>query len=205
MGDAELVCHELLLRLAGRLPDKYLWRYRDWLAGGAADVIARALPRTLLHEGIALAHDEFRLLSQALLPFGADPDVVHAILPGVEPAAERYTFVAESPFHGAVDNESLVLGATLRGRQGVREVRSSWRLPTAGDQRHKRVLLVLASSDFITLTGEVQRIMRALGDHEPSVEVFTPQAERTAYHRAAMNQSVLVCAGAEQLAGHHVG
>ena len=36
-------CHELLLRLAGRLPDDLLWRYRDWAASDAIrDTLAAA-------------------------------------------------------------------------------------------------------------------------------------------------------------------
>ena len=37
-------CHELLLRLAGRLPDDLLWRFRDWAATDAVVVLARVLP-----------------------------------------------------------------------------------------------------------------------------------------------------------------
>ena len=59
--ETDLLCHELLLRLAGRLPDRHLWRFRDWLAGDATDVLARTLPGTLVRERIALDDSDYRL------------------------------------------------------------------------------------------------------------------------------------------------
>ena len=196
--ESDLLCHELLLRLAGRLPDRHLWRYRDWLAGGAGDVLARSLPATLVRERVALSDADHRRLAEALLPLGADPSAVHAVLPGAEP--DRYTFRAESHSDDKGDPAVLVLGATLRGRQGVREARSSWRhLP---GQRSKRIFLVTASTDPVELTSELQRILRALGDPEPCVEVPPPELEPTAYQRAALAESMLVCLGGDELVGH---
>ncbi|GAA2817812.1 hypothetical protein [Saccharopolyspora taberi] len=197
--ETDLLCHELLLRLAGRLPDRQLWRFRDWLAGGAAEVIARALPATLVRERVALDDADHRLLRDALLPLGADTALVNAILP-VEDRPAAHNFTADAPAASAGDSEILVLGATLRGRQGVRQVRTSWRREPGGVA--KRIVLVTASADAIALTGEIQRILRALGEAEPRVEVLPPEAEPTAYHRAALADSVLVCEGAEELAGH---
>ena len=97
MRETDLLCHELLLRLAGRLPDQHLWRYRDWLAGDAADVIARTLPSMLVRERVELGDAEHRRLSDALLPLGASPGQIDAILPGSEPRADRYTLSAERP------------------------------------------------------------------------------------------------------------
>ncbi|MFD0920898.1 hypothetical protein [Saccharopolyspora rosea] len=193
------LCHELLLRLAGRLPDRFLWRYRDWLAGGAADVLARSLPATLLRERIPLDDADHRLLAEALLPLGADRSVVDAIPPADRPAAD-HAFSPGSATDGRTDSELLVLGATLRGRPGVGEVRSSWRRDDGG--RAKRVVLVTASADVIALTGEIQRVLRALGDAEPCVEVIPSELDPTPYHRAALAESVLVCTGADELVGH---
>jgi hypothetical protein len=196
--ETELLCHELLLRLAGRLPDRHLWRFRDWLAGDAADVVARMLPGTLVRERIALDDTEHQLLASALLPLGADPAMVNAVLPATPDATPQYAFSSAGPADGG-DSAVLVLGATLRGRPGVREVRSSWRRGEGGAP--KRVVLVTASADFVGLTGEIQRVLRALGEPEPCVEVLPPDLEPTAYHHAALAESVLVCAGAEELAG----
>lgn len=198
-SETDLLCHELLLRLAGRLPDRHLWRFRDWLAGDAADVVAKMLPGTLVRERIALDDAEHQLLANALAPLGADPAMVNAVLPVDPDAAPKCAFSSERPANGVGDSAVLVLGATLRGRPGVREVRSSWRRDDSGAT--KLVVLVTASADVIGLTGEIQRILRALGEPEPCVEVLPPELEPTAYHHAALAESVLVCAGAEELAG----
>lgn len=198
MRETSLQCHELLLRLAGRLPDRYLWRYRDWLAGDAADVLARSLPGTLVRERIGLSDADHHRLSSALLPLGAPSSMVNAVLPATEDPVE-YEFSPECPSDRRGDSETLVLGATLRGRGGVREVRSTWR--SGGGYRAKRVLVVTATGDFVELTGEIQRVLRALGDTEPCVEVLPPSMEPTPYHRAALAESSLVCTGAEELAG----
>lgn len=197
--ETDLLCHELLLRLAGRLPDRHLWRYRDWLAGGAAEVVARLLPGTLVRERIALDDDEHRLLSDALLPLGADPAMVNAILPAVVDTTPHYSFTTERPAENVGDSAVLVLGATLRGRSGVREVRNTWRRRDSGTP--KLVVLVSASDDCVELAGEIQRVLRALGDSAPCVEVVPKDLEPTPYHRMAIEESALVCVGAEEFAG----
>ncbi|MBB5154017.1 hypothetical protein [Saccharopolyspora phatthalungensis] len=197
--ETDLLCHELLLRLAGRLPDRHLWRFRDWLAGDAADIVARMLPGTLVRERIALDEAEYQLLSNALVPLGADAAMVNAILPLDPDAVRQHAFSSERPMDRVGDSALLVLGATLRGRPGVREVRSSWR--HSADGAVKLVVLVTAGADVVGLTGEIQRVLRALGEPEPCVEVLPPDLEPTAYHHAALAESVLVCAGAEELAG----
>ncbi|TDD01854.1 hypothetical protein E1181_24315 [Saccharopolyspora terrae] len=197
--ETDLLCHELLLRLAGRLPDRHLWRYRDWLAGGAAEVVARLLPGTLVRERIALDDDEHRLLSDALLPLGADPAMVNAILPAVVDTTPHYSFTTERPAENVGDSAVLVLGATLRGRAGVREVRNTWRRRDSGSP--KLVVLVSVSDDCVELAGEIQRVLRALGDSAPCVEVVPKDLEPTPYHRMAIEESALVCVGAEEFAG----
>lgn len=201
MRETEVRCHELLLRLADRIPDRYLWRYRDWLAGDAAEVLARVLPATLVRERIALPDVEQRLVAEALLPLGADPAMVNAVLPSTgEQPRDNSTFSTQPPRRGdsqpaGGDSDVLVLGATLRGRAGVREVRSSWRHDPGAP---KRVLLISATREYIALAGEVQRVLRALGDSEPRVEVLPAQEEPTSYHRAALAESVHVCVGPER-------
>jgi hypothetical protein len=197
--EPEHQCHELLLRLAGRIPDAQLWRFRDWLAGGAIHVLARALPRLLLRERIGVTRDEQRLLWSALLPAGADPSAIGAVLGADEAPASGYTFNVNSPDQGASPGDSalVVLGATLRDRQGVGEVRFTWR--HGGGAAPKRLLLIIALTELSRLAGEVQRTLRALGEHEPGVEVFSPDADLPAYHREAKAASELVCVGPADL------
>ncbi|GAA1942736.1 hypothetical protein [Amycolatopsis minnesotensis] len=197
--DIEQSCHELLLRLAGRLPDQLLWRFRDWLGEGAMGTLARTLPRSLLKHRIDLDQPEYRLLVAGLVPHGADWHQVSSTL-GVDDVTQTgYTFTQSAPeWVNSVDSVSVLIHATLRGRPDVGEVRESWRLNTLapGEQEAKRVLLVTALAGLPRLTGELQRVMRVLGDEEPSVEVMPPRLELPAYHRAALESSELVCVGA---------
>ncbi|HEY8372711.1 MAG TPA: hypothetical protein VIL00_08210 [Pseudonocardiaceae bacterium] len=205
-SDPELGCHELLLRLAGRLPDELLWRYRDWLAGGAVDVLVHALPRALLRDRIGLTEAEYELLGAALLPLGADRAAVLSVslLDDTGGFGLRdWSFTADDPRGGGGDQAAVVLGAAMRGRPGVREVRCSWRYPAGGDpDAAKRVILVTtsASAEVVALTGELQRVLRALGEHEPCVEVLPADYQPSPYHQEALDASILVCAGADSLA-----
>ncbi|MFI5607151.1 hypothetical protein [Amycolatopsis sp. FDAARGOS 1241] len=196
--DIEQSLHELLIRLAGRTPDQLLWRFRDWLGEGAMGTLARTLPRSLLKHRIDLDQTEYRLLVAGLIPHGADWHQVSSTL-GVDDVTEtRYTFTQSAPeWVNSVDSVSVLLHATLRGRADVGEVRQSWRhLGVVGEGGAKRVLLVTATSGLPRLTGELQRVLRVLGDEEPSVEVIPPRFDLPGYHRAALANSELVCVGA---------
>lgn len=197
--EPELRCHELLVRLAGRLPDAELWRFRDWLAGGAINVLARALPRTLLRHRIGLTTGELRLLWSALIPAGGDPAAIGAIVGVDEPVEPSYRFTLGPPdrVNPPGDSAVVVLGATLRDREGVGEVRFTWRSGPGGDSR--RVLLVIASTDLHRLAGEIQRTLRALGDREPCVEVVSPDMALPPYHQSAKAASELICVGPADL------
>lgn len=210
----QLACHELLLRLAGRLPDETLWRFRDWLAAGALGVLARTLPKALLRYDIDLDENDHQLLRTALLPHGADPHLVSSAL-GMDDTPEgEYTFTEAAPaWLNAVDAVPAVVDAALRGRPEVGEVRESWRYspagggtPTGSDDTRaaKRVLLVTAISGWSRLTGELQRVVRVLGDEVPSIEVLPPRVDLPQYHLAALARSRTVSVGAVE-AGHREG
>lgn len=196
--EPELRCHELLVRLAGRLPDAELWRFRDWLAGGALNVLAKALPRSLLRARIGLTTGELRLLWSALIPAGGDAAAIGAIVGVDEPADPGYMFTLNAPNRVTPgDSAVVVLGATLRDREGVGEVRFTWR--TSHNGAAKRVLLVIASTDLHRLAGEIQRTLRALGEREPCVEVVSPDMALPPYHQAAKAASELICVGPADL------
>lgn len=198
-SNIEQAGHELLLRLAGRLPDSLLWRYRDWLGEGAVVALARTLPKTLLKHGIDLDQHEHRLLVAGFVPHGADPHEVSSTL-GVDVVLPtRYTFRQASPERvNTADVVVAVVGAALRGRPRVGEVRQSWRHvgDGSGETDVRRILLIGAAGDCARLAGEVQRVVRVLGEEEPSVEVLSPRIEAPEYHRAALAHSTLLCVGA---------
>src|SRR5262249_28535611 len=132
--DATASCHELLLRLAGRLTDRQLWRFRDWLAAGALAALAGSLPLTLLRERVAITSAESMLLNAALVGAGADPGQLNALAWLDEPASVSYTFDASglSEFQDTGDTVAVVLGAVLQGRPEVVDVRCCWRRHRSG-------------------------------------------------------------------------
>jgi hypothetical protein len=186
-ADASASCHELLLRLAGRLPDRQLWRFRDWLAAGALDVLAGTLPLTLLRERVPLTAAEFMLLNAALMDAGADPGQLNAVAWVDEIPEVGYTFTAESPEWVSMgDSVAVVLGAVLHGRSEVVDVRGSWRRHRSGAGSETRIVLVTATAGWTRLTGELQRVLRALGTYEPGVEVMPDGIDLPPYHEAAL-------------------
>lgn len=197
MSTTESSSHELLLRLAGRLPDRQLWRYRDWLASGALPALGSALPLTLLGKRIGLTPIEFGLLVDSLLPAGADPSRVNSISE-IEDADElQYSFSATSAEQSRLgDAVPGLLVAVVGQRADVGDVFQSWRRPRSADGPVKRILLIDGSSRPAQLAGELQRLLRALGESEPSVEVLGADMEVPAYHRAALDAAQLVCPGA---------
>ena len=196
MGEAaESACHWLLLLLAGRLSDRLLWRFRDWLAAGALPELSHSVPLTLLRERIGLTTDELRLLDSALRPYGADVGLIRSIRELDEVPEPDFTFSPEPPTRtGLGDSHAVVLGAMLRDRPGIGEVRASWRRTRSGGMP-RRILLVSTLNGAVALTGELQRVQRALGEHDPCVEVLPADMTPTAYHRAALAASELLCTG----------
>lgn len=196
--DVEQACHELLLRLSGRLPDNLVWRFRDWLGEGAMSTLARVLPKTLLKHRVDLDQEEYGLLVAGLVPHGADRHQVSSTLGVDAPLESGYTFTASTPnWVNSVDSVAAVIDATLRRRPDVGEVREAWRQERGtGPEGAKRVLLVTATAGLPRLTGELQRVLRVLGDEAPCVEVLPARFDPPAYHREALANSRFVCAGA---------
>jgi hypothetical protein len=176
----EQACHDLLVRLAGRLPDELLWRLRDWLAaGGGRAAVGAVLPRELLRHRVALTDEERDLLVGSAGAWGASRRLLDAVLPLHAPDESFATFRAAPD----VDSAALSVLAVTRGHRGCVELRQAWR---AGARRDQRVVLVHGAERPWELTGTLQRVLRAHGDRTPCVEVLPPHKEPPAYHQAAI-------------------
>lgn len=181
LGDrtAEQAGHELLLALAGRVPDAALWRLRDWLAAGATAPVGAVLPRELLRGRVALTDAERDLLAASAGRWGASPRLLEAVLPLDAPPTSAAVFRPAPD----VDTAALCALAVVRGHAGAGDLRQTIR---SGPGPEQRVLLVHAGTSPWTLTGTLQRVLRAHGDRTPCVEVLPAHGERSAYHRAAI-------------------
>ena len=177
-------CHELLVRLAGRLPDRLLWRLREWLAAGAHAAVAALLPRALLRNRVGLT-DEERDLLEAAVAGRAPRKLIDAVLTVTVPDEPDVTFRSGPD----PDVAALSLLAVARGVDGCVELRQTLR----GTGRHaQRVVLVRAEGPRPwALAGTFARLLRAHGDPAPCVEVL-PAGDPTAYHRAALAGSTLL-------------
>jgi hypothetical protein len=192
VGSAEEACHELLLRLAGRLPDDLLWRLRSWLAAAAHTSLASTFPRELLRNRVGLTDDESELLSASAGEWGASRRLLDSILPAT---AVDSTAVFE-PGDGPVDAAALSVLAVVRYHPGVLELRQAWRVGSAVRQR---VVLVHGGERPWEITGTAQRLLRAHGDRTPCVEVLPPHEDPSPYHQAAIIGSVSLWSTAAQV------
>jgi hypothetical protein len=188
-GTADQACHDLLVRLAGRLPDDPLWRMRDWLAAEGRSAVAAVLPRELLLHRVGITEGERDLLVAAIGEWGASRRLLDAVLPLHAPDEPGVVFRTgpEAP-----DQAALSVLGVVRGHPGCVELRQAWRStdtrPGTRDsaRREQRVVLVLGAERPWTLTGTLQRVLRAHGDRTPCVEVLPPHGEPPAYHQAAI-------------------
>jgi hypothetical protein len=179
MSAAEQAGHDLLVALAGRLPDDVLWRLRDWLAAGAHAPLGALLARELLRKRIGLTDGERDLLVTGAGAWGASRRLIEAVLPLDSPAT---TDVAFRPTDG-VDTAALSVLGVVRGHPGCVELRQALRLGPGAEQR---VVVVHGGERPWTLTGTLQRVLRAHGDRTPCVEVLPAHGEPPAYHQAAI-------------------
>ncbi len=175
---SETQAHELLLRLAGRLPGTLLWRLRDWLATGGHASVAAVLPRELLRRRVGLTDEERDLLIGSAGAWGAKPRLLDAVLPLPAPEEAPVLFAPDP----TLDAAALSVLGVVRAHPGTIELHQASR----GGQR---VLLVFGGDAAWLLTGTVQRILRAHGDRTPCVEVLPTPDPPTTYHRAAISGS----------------
>lgn len=176
--DARAAGHELLVRLAGRLPDDLLWRLRDWLAVGGHDSLDAVLPRALLRHRLGLTDQERDLLLACVDEHSSSRRLVEAILPLPDLDEPAVMFTAGD---GIPDLAARSATAVVSGHPGVEELRQSLR----GPQASQRVLLVLGGQRPWELAGTLQRLLRVHGDRTPCVEVLPTGMEPPGYHRAA--------------------
>ncbi len=182
----DAACHHLLVRLAGRLPDRLLWRLREWLATDGQVAVAALLPRALLRHRVGLTDAERDLLETAVAGRGAPRRLLDAVLTVWVPDEPDVAF---RPGPADPDPATLSLLAVVRGDADCFEVRHALR---TGGRHEQRVILVRTRGDRPwVLAGTLGRLLRAHGDPAPCVEVMAP-GDPPAYHRAALAGSALL-------------
>lgn len=186
-GPVTAAGHELLVRLAGRLPDDVLWRLRDWLAAGAITSVSSVLPRALLRHRLGITDDERDLLWRCVDERSPSRRLVDTVLPLPELDDPGVAFSAGSATH---DLAAMSAAAVVAGHPGTGELRLTWR----GPRGEQRVLVVLGADRAWELTGTLQRLLRVHGDRTPCVEVLPLEMGVPGYHQAAVVGSTVLWA-----------
>jgi len=194
-ADTGPTCHELLIRLAGRLPDELLWRLRDWLAAEAGSTLAVMLPRELLRHRVGLTDDERELLTTAASGWGSPHRLLDAVLSAHDHDATVPEFRAGPEWP---DLAASIVLSVVRGNTGCTELRQAWRVH---GRREQRVVLVLGAERPWELAATLARLLRVHGDPTPCVEVLPATGEPPAYHQAAIVASASLWRSATVQAG----
>ena len=193
--------HLFLLGLAGRVSDAVIARCRGLLADGRETDLAPALIMGVLDEAVPLFDTEVDFLGDAM-GWTDDADELLSRMTTTESGVPLgYGFVAESPPEDSgiggtsaeADRVAIERTAALTGTIGLWR---AWRLPTANSasQQVARVCVVEADedADLISVTGELQRSLEAIGQADPQVEVYPTGFELPSYHRFARAYGALL-------------
>ena len=129
-GGPGRACHDLLVALAGRVPDRALWRLRDWLGADAAVALRTAVPRTLLRHRVGVTETERALLREAVTGWRGPVRLTDAVLHADVAPEPTATFTEAG--RAGWDAADLVLRALLPTVGEVGEVRRAWRTSTSG-------------------------------------------------------------------------
>jgi len=208
--------HELLLRLAGLLPDDLIGETRSWLAEGAQVDVAQTLAFALADARVPVLGPEADLLAAELHRAGEDTFAVEA-LSRVDPTSvppptwlfspsgleyEGPEDLADAPLdltQGPPPGDPLDRAAIHAGAAHPRLV-SLWRAwrwspDPAGTDAPRRVFVARADdrargADLVAVTVLLQAALAAAGETDPQVEVLAadsaPQYATAAIRGAAL-------------------
>jgi hypothetical protein len=194
-------CHEMLLRLAGWLPDELMTRCRDQVAQGAFGELARAVTFSVLSANLTLASADAETLADLLAETGGDKSALAQVR--IDDFDQPTWFFAASPAgdgpgpdggqpqearHAADELIEAVAGA-LSAEPGTIGAWLAWRLASDGEPLPppKPIFLVEVgdTADAATTAARTQHRLAAAGQASPQVEVFHTGDELPAYQQMA--------------------
>jgi hypothetical protein len=203
-------CHEMLLRLAGRLPDDLMTRCREQLAQGAFEEMARGVAFCVLSQNLPLASPDVAVLTALLAESGGDASALGDVeIDDSDPV--RWYFTDDPP--GAADTETD--GEAREESAGREELDQAmadaldvepdaigcwraWRVPPdgppSGPGKAVFVVEVSADADVAGMTAHLQQQLAAAGEASPQVEVYPWHIELPVYQRLARGYGELVWA-----------
>jgi hypothetical protein len=218
-------CHDLLLRLAGRLADDLICQARRWLADGHIVDLLRAVSFAVVARRVPIFDEELGFLTEALALYGesttslaevapadVDPGIPFAFLPLPPDVADRldsagehvpecldHTTVREC-HDGTLDAIDAEAAAIADGQAGVLGLWRSWRVPAQESPwpPPKRVYLLEVSSRRIrqAMTDRMVRTLAGAGESDPLVEVWATGDAVSEYQILACSGGALLWAAA---------
>lgn len=199
VGDDRVVgMHDLLLGLAGRVPDEFLATARQLLAEGGIGRVAESVCQELAAGGVALTFRQMGVLAEFLADSATS--MFSRIPTGDEQRVLAWHFTGSPAGSAGVDEAAVAaLVAVLSDTAGVRGLWCAWRVSISGQGPWLPVYVVEAGSgvDPVGLTGRLQRALAVAGSGVPRVEVVASAGEVPVYQRAARSYGRLVWAATE--------
>ncbi|QKV74026.1 hypothetical protein [Amycolatopsis sp. Hca4] len=202
--------HEMLLRVAGWLPDDALTHARRALAADRCAEVAQLLAFAARRTVLPLDEDDLDALAELLESEGADPAVLDAmeLIADNPPLLWRFSLDWGAVEAAEGDDGALLIAALaeqdllaeVTGVPGIRGFWSAVRRP-AGDVSHPepRVVYVVEVDDDADdadepaeLAGRFQETLSAAGERDPQVEVVSMHGVRPRYQRAAQQGGKLL-------------
>ncbi|MBO4209038.1 hypothetical protein [Micromonospora echinofusca] len=212
--------HDMLLRLAGRLPDDLLTGARTLLAEWALDDLARMLVATAAAEQMSLHPRDIELLAGLLSQAGGDtgpattltrleydplpPFVFQPVTPEQADAIRQRGATVPAALDlttqvpPSVDPVDLAAIDTVAAHDGVLGLWRTWRSPADGASwpppRRIYLVEVVDPADRPQLAHDLQRSLTAAGEMAPQVEVSALGETPPYYQRAARGSGALLWA-----------
>ncbi|RKT84775.1 hypothetical protein SAMN05421805_12535 [Saccharopolyspora antimicrobica] len=183
MDEQDRARHELLLRLAPRLPDDVVWQARSWSASDQWPHAARLVVQVFLEWNQPLPPDAREVLLDGVDPATAerveqleDADELSVQLWDFEPREDEIS-----------ERYAEIVRAYLADQPGTHTAWSAWRAPAGGAPLTARPLHLVETQGGVkppVIAAELaDRLWRA-GLASPQVEVFTPESPLDAYYHA---------------------
>ncbi|MGW0436574.1 hypothetical protein ACWDV4_29005 [Micromonospora sp. NPDC003197] len=212
--------HQLLLRMAGRLPDELITEARRWLVAGEFVEIVQAVVFAALAGRVTVTEADAELLADVLTAADedvealaelerseADPQSLYGVA-SVRPEvlaehgdAVPYAVDLTQPYDGPggldeIDAAAVVAMPSLTADLPARALWRAWRFPALGTQwpPPRRVYLLQADDEAFlpVLAAGLQDALAAAGEEDPQVEAFVEVDDLPAYQRTALGFSALL-------------
>jgi hypothetical protein len=206
--DRAAACHEMLLRLAGRVPDNLMTQARAWLAHGELSAVAHSLASVIVSQYVVLAEPDTALLSALLSEANIDTGGLAQLTLGDFDPFPSCIFAAEAPREMQPDGTAHAAGAetvdqaaveAVAAEPSARGVWRAWRFPSSGAPwpLPRRVFVVeVGVLDDLGAAARIQERLAAAGEVDPQVEIYQSGHQIPAYQQFARSGGELLWAAA---------